>query len=87
MSKKILGLRQSVKQGILSSKGAYTRLEIHQMDGGQVSPSILGWLKRRIDRNADAEEAAAREKEAQKAAAAEKKEKKRKKRRKKRPVS
>lgn len=62
-----MGIRQDVKSGRMSSKDALTILEI----GGEVTPSIEGWLKRRINRNADAQEEAAREKAAEKAKAEE----------------
>lgn len=61
-----MGIRQDVKAGFVSSKGALTTLELSEE---VITSGIDGWLKRRIRRGADAEAEAVREKEAERAEA------------------
>jgi hypothetical protein len=76
-----MGIREKVKKGQLSSEDALALAQKFEDD----APDLKGWLKRRIDRGADAEEEAAREKAAEKVAAEKKAEEDRKRKANKRP--
>ncbi len=83
-----MGIRQDVKSGKVTSKEAFSSLELgaRRDPPSDFNPEIEAWLRRRIKRDADAQEANAREKavkEAERLAGGKDVTKKRKKRKKK----
>lgn len=64
-----MGIREDVKSGKISSKDAFSSLEmgLSRDPPSTFTPEIEAWLRRRINRSADAQEEAVRVKAAEKA--------------------